>query len=114
MSFVMTASRDKTIKLWDSIRGLCLWTFVGHDGWVQALTFHPDGRHLLSVGDDHMMRIWDLSTGRCTRKIEAHKPFTQCISWGHVPIKEGQSDDLERSVNVIATGGTDQVGLAFF
>ncbi|KAG6896964.1 hypothetical protein C0992_005025 [Termitomyces sp. T32_za158] len=29
VSFVMTASRDKTIKLWDSLRGLCLWTFVG-------------------------------------------------------------------------------------
>ncbi|KAG6840564.1 hypothetical protein C0991_005840 [Blastosporella zonata] len=28
VSFAMTASRDKTIKLWDSIRGLCLWTFV--------------------------------------------------------------------------------------
>ncbi|KAG6817003.1 hypothetical protein H0H87_000898 [Tephrocybe sp. NHM501043] len=109
VSFAMTASRDKTIKLWDSIHGHCLWTFVGHDGWVQALAFHPDGKHMLSVGDDHMMRIWDLSTGRCTRKIEAHKPFTQCISWGHVPVKESQSDDLERSVNVIATGGTDEL-----
>jgi WD40 repeat protein len=28
ISFVMTASRDKTIKLWDALRGQCLWTFV--------------------------------------------------------------------------------------
>ena len=83
----MTASRDKTIKLWDALRGQCLWTFVsrflfldlhfltncvfeqvGHDGWVQALTFHPCGKFLLSVADDHTMRIWDLKTGRCLRK----------------------------------------------
>jgi len=30
ISFVMTGSRDKTIKLWDALRGMCLWTFVGH------------------------------------------------------------------------------------
>ncbi|KAG5717873.1 Nuclear distribution protein PAC1 [Termitomyces sp. T112] len=109
VSFVMTASRDKTIKLWDSIRGLCLWTFVGHDGWVQALAFHPAGKHMLSVGDDHTMRIWDLRTGRCAKKVEAHKPFTQCLSWGPAPVIDGKSDDCERSVNVIATGGTDQL-----
>lgn len=41
---------------------------VGHDGWVQALAFHPSGKYLLSVGDDRSMRIWDLKTGRCLRK----------------------------------------------
>jgi WD40 repeat protein len=41
---------------------------VGHDGWVQALTFHPCGKFLLSVADDHTMRVWDLKTGRCLRK----------------------------------------------
>lgn len=28
ISFVMTGSRDKTIKLWDAQAGHCLWTFV--------------------------------------------------------------------------------------
>ncbi|KAF5381675.1 hypothetical protein D9615_005568 [Tricholomella constricta] len=117
ISFAITGSRDKTIKLWDSIRGLCLWTFIGHDGWVQALAFHPAGTHLLSVGDDHTMRTWDLRTGRCTRKLEAHSPFTQCIAWGPVPKRKAGDGDThadggagaEKTLNVVATGGTDQV-----
>jgi len=104
----MTASRDKTIKLWDALRGQCLWTFVGHDGWVQALTFHPCGKFLLSVADDHTMRIWDLKTGRCLRKIEAHSPFVQCVAWAPAPLTEG-SEDTDRILNVVATGGTDKV-----
>jgi WD40 repeat protein len=28
ITFVATGSRDKTIKIWDAIRGICLWTFV--------------------------------------------------------------------------------------
>ncbi|KAF8164844.1 dynein regulator [Crassisporium funariophilum] len=108
ISFVMTASRDKTIKLWDALRGQCLWTFVGHDGWVQALTFHPCGKFLLSAADDHTMRIWDLKTGRCLRKIEAHSPFVQCVAWAPSQASEG-GEDNERFVNVIATGGTDKL-----
>jgi platelet-activating factor acetylhydrolase IB subunit alpha len=30
ITFVATGSRDKTIKLWDALRGICLWTFVRH------------------------------------------------------------------------------------
>lgn len=43
---------------------------IGHDGWVQALAFHPCGKFLFSVADDHTMRIWDLKTGRCVKKRE--------------------------------------------
>ncbi|KJA21636.1 hypothetical protein HYPSUDRAFT_67562 [Hypholoma sublateritium FD-334 SS-4] len=108
ISFVLTGSRDKTIKLWDALRGQCLWTFVGHDGWVQALTFHPCGKFLLSAADDHTMRVWDLKTGRCLKKIDAHSPFVQCVAWGPTPVTEG-SDDSDRIVNVVATGGTDKL-----
>ncbi|KAI0747685.1 WD40-repeat-containing domain protein [Daedaleopsis nitida] len=36
LSFVVTGSRDKTIKLWNALHGQCLWTFNDHDRWVQA------------------------------------------------------------------------------
>ena len=44
-------------------------TLVGHDNWVTDLAFHPNGKFLLSVSDDKSMRIWDLSSGRCTKKL---------------------------------------------
>ncbi|KAF9040662.1 dynein regulator [Panaeolus papilionaceus] len=108
ISFVVTGSRDKTIKVWDALRGQCLWTFVGHDGWVQAITFHPSGKYLLSAADDHTMRVWDLKTGRCLKKIEAHSPFVQCIAWGRTPLTPEGTQDPDKIINVVATGGTDK------
>jgi platelet-activating factor acetylhydrolase IB subunit alpha len=35
-------------------------TFIGHDGWVNDLVFHPNGKYLLSASDDKSVRIWDL------------------------------------------------------
>ena len=103
---------------------------VGHDGWVQGLTFHPCGKFLLSAADDHTMRVWDLKTGRCLKKsmfvfllefdpcltlfplVEAHSPFVQCVAWGPTPVTEG-GDETDRIVNVVATGGTDKVNQSY-
>ena len=35
----------------------------GHTGYVERLTFTPDGRTLLSGSWDHSLRVWDLATG---------------------------------------------------
>jgi len=122
VALVMTASRDKTIKLWDALRGICLWTFKGHDDWVQSLAFHPSGKYLLSAGDDSTMRVWELATGRCARTIYAHddKKFVSCLSWGRQPsaasavsapngtANKGDEAPSIRPMNVVATASWDK------
>jgi DNA excision repair protein ERCC-8 len=73
---------DGTVRLWDVRRGkACLasldqhntasretggWltpTNKGHDGVVNGLQFTADGLHLVSLGHDEKMRVWDLETG---------------------------------------------------
>ncbi|KAH7914001.1 WD40-repeat-containing domain protein [Hygrophoropsis aurantiaca] len=51
-AYVATASRDKTIKLWDVQSGQVLRTLVGHCNWVRALVFQSAGRLLLSASDN--------------------------------------------------------------
>jgi platelet-activating factor acetylhydrolase IB subunit alpha len=84
---------------------------VGHDNWVRALTFHPCGKYLLSAADDHTVRIWDLKTGRCVKKIEAHDQFVASIVWGRQVVTgtDGQEETVERPINVMATGSSDKV-----
>ena len=80
--FVATGSRGKRIKLWDAKEGTLIENFEGHDNWVRDLVFHPNGKYLLSVSDDKSMRVWDLSNGRCIKKIsEAHNHFVSCIDF---------------------------------
>ena len=40
--------------------------------------------------------------------VEAHSPFVQCVAWAPAPLTEG-SEDTDRILNVVATGGTDKV-----
>lgn len=119
-AYVLTGSRDKTIRLWDAQSGQCLKSITGHDNWIRALVFHPNGKYFLSASDDKTIRIWEIATGRCTKTIEAHTHFVTCMSWGRMtiagPVQNG-ADGTEgvksepRLINVLATGSVDQVGL---
>lgn len=43
---------------------------AGHDGSVNELAVFPDRRRLASVGDDGMLRIWDLQTQQLIREFK--------------------------------------------
>lgn len=84
--FVVSVSRDKTIRIWFVTEGVCVKTMRGHDNWVRDVLFHPSGRYLITASDDKSIRCWDLNkNGRCVRKLEnAHDTFVSSIAWnGH-------------------------------
>lgn len=56
---LVSASRDKTLKLWDSKSGAEIATLVGHRDWVTACTYSPDGKRILSASMDSTLKIWD-------------------------------------------------------
>ena len=39
---------------------------------VRAACFHPDGKRALSVGDDGILRVWDVDTGKQTDAYRGH------------------------------------------
>ena len=60
---MVTASYDKTIRLWDvnaEIPGSSSKVLTGHDGWVEKLAISPDGRWLMSSSADKTIRLWNL------------------------------------------------------
>ncbi|KAJ3078743.1 protein with putative role during mitosis, partial [Quaeritorhiza haematococci] len=71
--YVISGSRDKTIKIWDTTTSQCLHTLTGHDNWIRGLTLPRTGRFLISASDDKSLKVWELRTGRCVKTIsEAH------------------------------------------
>lgn len=81
LNFVISGSRDKTIKVWNCATGNCLTTFIGHDNWVRALALHHSGKYLYSCSDDKSIRIWDLTNGNCFKKIlDAHSHFISSLA----------------------------------
>ncbi|MGH7222733.1 MAG: WD40 repeat domain-containing protein, partial [Gemmataceae bacterium] len=59
---VCTSGRN--IQLWDLESGKLLRTFQGHAGGVNSVDVSPDGRGILSGGNDGTVRCWDVATGR--------------------------------------------------
>ena len=43
--------------------GACLMTLAGHRGPVASVVVSPDGEHIISVGHDGSLRVWDVRTG---------------------------------------------------
>ncbi len=59
-SYFATASRDRTVKLWDTRSGIAVTTLRGHGGEVGTCRVSPNGRFVVSAGDDRQVIIWIL------------------------------------------------------
>ena len=58
---IATANREGKITIIDLNRKEIIGTLVGHEGWIQAIQFSPDGRFIYSGAEDKIVKIWDLS-----------------------------------------------------
>ena len=50
-AFIVSASDDDTLKIWDARAGTCLITFPVEYA-LQACAFHPDGKHLVALSQE--------------------------------------------------------------
>jgi WD40 repeat protein len=52
-----------TVTIWDVESRRQERSFLAHPGWVNGLSFSPDGRRLASAGDDGVVKVWDAADG---------------------------------------------------
>jgi WD40 repeat protein len=69
---VLTASSDKTTRVWDAETGRLLLTLDGHREPVVSVAFSPDGRHVLAASVDGSASLWRLDDGKLQRRLEGH------------------------------------------
>ena len=66
----VSASYDKTLKVWDLARGQELHGFTGHNFWVSAVAISADGKIAVSAsGDEETVKVWDLARGQELRTL---------------------------------------------
>ena len=55
-----TGGADQLVKLWDYESGQLLADGVGHSGTVNDLAFSPDGKQMVSVGNEGAIFVWNV------------------------------------------------------
>ena len=70
--FVLTASDDGTIKVWNLKIGKCIRTFQ-EGGQVYSLAVTPDSRFAISASDDRTVKIWAMENGQLLHTFEREK-----------------------------------------
>ena len=69
-----------------------------HDGPVRALAFSPDGRQLVSGGQDNVLRVWDLATGQERAVLRGHASHVRdCVfsSDGQLLLSAGRDQQMK-------------------
>jgi WD40 repeat protein len=63
---VLTASHDRTARIWDTASGKEIARLTGHQAPVAAATYDNKGRRVLTVAGapDHTARLWDAERGK--------------------------------------------------
>ncbi len=70
--YVISTSKDATIRVWDIETGHCIKALEGHTDSVSAVALTPAGNISISGSKDTTLRVWDIKTGRCLKILEGH------------------------------------------
>jgi WD40 repeat protein len=72
---IVSASWDKTIRIWDAATGDCQLTMEGHTDYVNSAAFSPDGLKIVSASEDMTMRVWDVASGNCEHTMTGYTHY---------------------------------------
>ena len=93
--WLLTASKDKSARIWDATTGALQRTLVGHRDWVLAAVFAPNSQLVATGSADDVIRLWDTRSGQCLRTLTNHQGDVLSLAFS----PDG---------NLLASGGADQ------
>ncbi|MEH2459650.1 WD40 repeat domain-containing protein, partial [Nostoc sp.] len=77
---VISASVDKTLKVWNLATGEELFTLNGHSHWVNAVAVTPNGQQVISASVDKTLKVWNLATGEELFTLNGHSHWVNAVA----------------------------------
>jgi len=76
-NMILSGSRDKSVMVWrltpgEAEYGVAERSLRGHNHFVSDVTISSDGQFALSGSWDGTMRLWEIASGRTTRRFVGH------------------------------------------
>ena len=76
---VISASWDRTVKVWDNATMTLMHTFVGHKAQINCLEIAVGAPFVASGGRDGMVNVWHYIEGRHLDEIDAESPVNSVL-----------------------------------
>ncbi len=76
--FLISGSRDRTLRIWDAAAGAERRVLTGHRNEVTGLAIAPHGRRLASVAIDGAILVWSLPDGTRQMALQVDGPLSGC------------------------------------
>ena len=70
---IVTASYDRTARVWDIATAKQIAVLSGHDGEVFSAAFSPDGSRIVTASSDKTARVWDAATAQQIVVLRGHE-----------------------------------------
>jgi WD40 repeat protein len=70
---IVTASWDRTARIWDAATGRQITVIGGHADVVRFAAFSPDGARIVTASRDKTARVWDAETGAEIAVLHGHE-----------------------------------------
>ena len=107
---IVTASLDKTARVWDARTGVQLAVLSGHGGRVNSAAFSPDGARIVTASYDKTARIWDAGSGAQIAVLSGLGDRVYCAAYSPDGTRiVTASDDKDVHIWDAATGASRRV-----
>lgn len=85
-AYALSASWDRTLRLWELQTGATTRRFVGHTGDVLSVSFSADNRQIVSGARDRTIKLWN-TLGDCKYTIteKGHMDWVSCVRFSPNP-----------------------------
>ncbi|CAO3586592.1 unnamed protein product [Absidia cylindrospora] len=88
--YVLSASWDKTLRLWELATGKTIRRFDGHGKDVLSVAFSPDNRQIATGSRDRTVKLWN-TLGDCKASVgqdmNGHTEWVSCVRFSPDPAR---------------------------
>lgn len=112
--YLVSASRDTSVKVWDLETGFCDATLNYHSDWVRCLAIRSlDGEVIASAGNDQIIHVYNATgTHEKIASLSGHEHVIECLAFVVSPApsekKQGKIENCAVVKNYLVSGGRDR------
>jgi F-box and WD-40 domain protein 1/11 len=88
---VVSASGDRTVKVWDWSRQTCLRTLIGHTKGIACVQY--DGRRIVSGSSDNEVKVFDRESALEVATLKAHTNLVRTVQAGFGDLPYSEEED---------------------